>query len=60
MTDILITNATIVTMDRERRVIDGGAIAIAGDRIAEIGGAQELAARHANSHLGSLIAHKSV
>ena len=28
MTDILITDATIVTMDRERRVIENGAIAI--------------------------------
>ena len=46
MTDILITNATIVTMDRDRRVIDGGSIAIAGDRIAEIGATDELVARH--------------
>ncbi len=46
MTDILITNATIVTMDPERRVIENGAIAIAGDRIAEIGATDELAARH--------------
>ena len=46
MTDILITNATIVTMDGDRRVIENGAIAIAGDRIAEIGTTEDLAARH--------------
>ena len=46
MTDILITNATIVSMDRDRRVIENGAIAIAGDRIVEIGTTEDLAARH--------------
>ena len=46
MTEILITNATIVTMDPERRVIENGAVAIAGDRIAEVGATVDLAARH--------------
>lgn len=36
MTDILIRNVTTVTMDNERRVIDGASIAIGGDRIVSI------------------------
>lgn len=40
--DTLITGATIVTMDAERRVITDGAIAIAGDRIAAIGKRAEI------------------
>lgn len=35
--DLLITGATIVTMDAERRVITDGALAVTGDRIAAIG-----------------------
>ena len=46
MTDILISDATIVTMDAERRVIDRGAVAVAGNRIVEIGASDELAERH--------------
>jgi cytosine/adenosine deaminase-related metal-dependent hydrolase len=35
--DTLITGATLITMDAQRRVITDGALAIAGDRIAAIG-----------------------
>jgi len=35
--DILITNGLVVTMDSENRLIPNGAVAISGDRIAEIG-----------------------
>jgi len=35
--DTVITGATIVTMDAERRVITDGAIAVAGDRIVAVG-----------------------
>jgi 5-methylthioadenosine/S-adenosylhomocysteine deaminase len=35
--DVLIVNGDIVTMDRERRVLLGGAIAVAGERILEVG-----------------------
>jgi len=35
--NLLITDATIVTCDVSRRIIDRGAIAIADDRIACIG-----------------------
>lgn len=35
--DTLITGATIVTLDAQRRIITNGALAIAGDRIAAVG-----------------------
>jgi 5-methylthioadenosine/S-adenosylhomocysteine deaminase len=35
--DLLVTGATIVTMDHERRVIENGAIAVRGDSIVAIG-----------------------
>jgi 5-methylthioadenosine/S-adenosylhomocysteine deaminase len=40
--DALITDTTLVTCDAERRIIDRGAIAITGDRIAAIGKTAEL------------------
>ncbi|MFT3975570.1 MAG: amidohydrolase family protein [Sphingomonas bacterium] len=43
--DILITDGTIVTMDPARRVIDDGAVAIVGNRIAAVGTTAELRAR---------------
>ena len=35
--DILVTNGIVVTMDSENRIISSGAVAISGDRIADIG-----------------------
>ena len=35
--DLLISGATLITMDGERRVIEDGAIAIAGDKIVAVG-----------------------
>lgn len=43
--DILITDGTVITMDRDRRVMDNGAIAIVGNRIAAVGTTAELRAR---------------
>jgi cytosine/adenosine deaminase-related metal-dependent hydrolase len=43
--DILIVDGTIITMDRDRRVMDDGAIAIVGNRIAAIGSTAELRTR---------------
>ncbi|MBO0729075.1 MAG: amidohydrolase family protein [Acidimicrobiaceae bacterium] len=34
--DLLITNGRLVTMDPSRRIIDGGAVAVAGERIAAV------------------------
>lgn len=42
MTDILITNGTIVTQDEERRIITDGAVAVTGDRITAVGSADRL------------------
>jgi 5-methylthioadenosine/S-adenosylhomocysteine deaminase len=43
--DLLITNATIVTMDPDRRVIEDGVIAVNGDSIAFVGTAGDLQAQ---------------
>jgi len=43
--DILIVGGTVITMDAARRVIDDGAVAIVGDRIAAVGSTAELTAR---------------
>ena len=40
--DTLITGATLVTLDDERRIISDGAIALAGDKIAAIGKRAEI------------------
>ena len=46
MADILITGATVITMDPERRVIEDGAVAIVGDRITAVGSREEIEAAH--------------
>ena len=43
--DILITNGTVITMDSGRRVLENGAVAIAGDRIVAVGTTADLTAR---------------
>jgi 5-methylthioadenosine/S-adenosylhomocysteine deaminase len=43
--DLLITNATIVTMDSERRIIDNGVIAVRGDSIYFVGTPSEFTMR---------------
>lgn len=45
--DILIAHGTLITVDPARRVIDDGAVAIAGDRIIAVGPTTELAPRFA-------------
>lgn len=44
--DYLFTGGTIVTMDEDRRLIEGGAIAVRGQEIVAVGPAGELAARY--------------
>lgn len=44
--NILIKNGIIVTMDSQRRIIDGGAIAIENDKIIDIGPSQDLEKKH--------------
>lgn len=43
--DYLFTHAVVVTMDKQRRIIDDGAVAVKGDRIVAVGPADEVAAR---------------
>lgn len=44
--DLLIVNGDIVTMDPERRILVGGAIAVSGERIVEIGATSTLRAKY--------------
>ena len=44
--DLLVRHAYVITMDDDRRLIDDGAIAIAGRRIVDVGDDADLAARH--------------
>lgn len=46
MGNYLLLHGTIVTVDQERRMIEDGALAIAGDRIVDIGTAEDLEPRH--------------
>jgi len=44
--DLLLTHATVVTMDSNGTIVHDGAVAIAGDRIIDIGSSTDLIARH--------------
>ncbi len=44
--NLLIVNGDIVTMDARRRILSGGAIAIAGERIVEVGATGALRAKY--------------
>src|SRR6056297_1796454 len=46
MADIRIDNATVITMDTERRVLDAGSVVIEGDRIVAVGPTAEIAAAY--------------
>ena len=46
MADILIVNGVVVTVDPARRVLEDGAVAIAGDRIVAVGPTAEVTAAH--------------
>lgn len=43
--DLLLTNAHVITMDEDLRVYPGGAVAVRGERIVDVGPQAELAAR---------------
>jgi 5-methylthioadenosine/S-adenosylhomocysteine deaminase len=47
MTERLLINGTVLTMDAQRRIIHDGAVLVRGSRIAEVGSAAELGPRHA-------------
>ncbi|MDE0171463.1 MAG: amidohydrolase [bacterium] len=47
--DLLIEGGIVVTLDKQRRVIDDGAVAISGDRIAALGRRADLGPHRANA-----------
>lgn len=51
MADILIVNGTVITMDPGRRVLERGAVAIRGDRIAAVGESDALRRAHPGSRV---------
>lgn len=48
MTDLVIEGGTVIAVDRERRVIADGAVAVQGERIVAVGPRAEVAAAHPN------------
>ena len=46
MIDLLLTGGTVVTIDEERRILDGGAVAVDGGRIVAVGPVAEIAAQY--------------
>jgi cytosine/adenosine deaminase-related metal-dependent hydrolase len=49
--DLLITDATVITMDPERRVLEATAMAVVGDRIADIGPTRELESKYSATEI---------
>lgn len=46
MTDLLMLNGTVITMDKERRIIEGGGVAVDKDKIVCVGSSEELKAKY--------------
>jgi len=51
MTDLLLLHGTVISVDRERRIIEDGAVAISGDRIVEVGTSADLEPKHAGKKI---------
>ncbi len=51
MQGMLLLHGTIVTVDADRRILEDGGLAISGDRIVDIGLADEIAARHPDKQI---------
>ncbi len=47
----LLTSATVITVDRDRRVIDDGAVFLDGDRIGDVGTTTDLRSRHGDAEV---------
>jgi cytosine/adenosine deaminase-related metal-dependent hydrolase len=58
MADILIERATVITMDRARRVIEDGALAIEGNRLVAVGRTGEVRRAHGARRL--IDAHRKI
>ncbi len=51
MADLIVTNAYLVTMDRERRIFTDGAVAIEGRNIVAVGRTRDVLAQHRAPHV---------
>lgn len=51
MNGTLIANATVVTMDRERRILSDGAVMVKDERVADVGKSADLRARYPDADL---------
>ena len=51
MADLVIRNGYVLTMDRDRRILGDGAVAIAGSRIVAVGPTAEILAAHRADHV---------
>jgi 5-methylthioadenosine/S-adenosylhomocysteine deaminase len=50
-TDLIVTNATIVTMDSTKRIVQNGAIAVKLGKIVEIGDSKDVLAKYASKQI---------
>lgn len=46
MADLIVANGVVITIDRDRRIIENGAVAIEKDRIVDVGPTADVMARH--------------
>src|SRR6476620_12701452 len=54
---LLLAGGIVVTMDRDRKIIADGGVAVLADRIVEVGKAEELRAHYPNAHVLDLREH---
>ena len=54
---LLLAGGIVVTMDRDRKIIADGGVAVLADRIVEVGKAEELRANYPNAHVVDLREH---
>ena len=49
MTDLLLVHGTVITMDPDRRILEDGAIAVEGTRIAAVGSSEEILGKYSDA-----------
>jgi cytosine/adenosine deaminase-related metal-dependent hydrolase len=46
MADLIVAHGVVIAVDKDRRIIEDGAVAVTGDRIVDVGPSAEVLARH--------------